>query len=202
MSVARLIVLGILSTHGPLYGHQIRRVMETIQLEAWSEVRVGSIYNALHRLEGEGLIRQVRTEQEGRLPARTVYEITGEGERELALLRHRGLSEVRFATDPFDVALWVSAGKPQDDLRGLVEERLQTLRTVLASTTRQRERLAEQGYLPPAGLIIFRHSEARVEAELRWHEELLDQLSSLGEQTASWPAGGPWVTQAADADAT
>jgi len=189
MNVSRLIVLGTLADHGPMYGHQIRRLLETVKLEAWSEVRPGSLYNALHRLESEDLIRELRTERSGRLPARTVYEITDEGQLELALLRDRGLRQVTFATDPFDVALWVSSSLPREELEAIVQERIDTLQAVLASTVRERERLLEHGYLPAAGQVLFRHSEARVEAELRWHEELLTRLATLAEDRVTTPSG-------------
>ena len=124
MRVVRLLVLGTLAARGPMYGHQIRRIAEMINVEAWSEIRAGSLYHALHQLEAEGLIEAVRTEQRGRLPARTVYAVTAEGRTELSVLRDRGLREVHAPRDPFDVALWVAAGLPPEELEftpGLLE---------------------------------------------------------------------------------
>src|ERR1700685_4444638 len=83
MNPTRLFVLGALARHGPMYGHQIRRDARIDRTELWSEVKPGSLYAALHRLQDEGLIEPVRTEQQGNLPARTVYAITGAGRREL-----------------------------------------------------------------------------------------------------------------------
>jgi len=73
MNPTRLFVLGALARHGPMYGHQIRRDARIDCTELWSEVKPGSLYAALHRLQAEGLIEPVRTEQQGNLPARTVY---------------------------------------------------------------------------------------------------------------------------------
>src|SRR5260370_20128732 len=70
-----------------MYGHQIRRDARVDRTELWSEVKPGSLYSALHRMQAEGLIEPVRTEQQGNLPERTVYAITGEGRRELRALR-------------------------------------------------------------------------------------------------------------------
>src|SRR5262249_41440904 len=110
MKVVRLLVLGMLSAHRPTHGHQLRRAIAMINIEAWSEIRAGSLYHALHQLEQEGLVEPVRTERQGRLPARTVYAITAQGQRELEALRDRALREIRITADPFDVALWVAAG--------------------------------------------------------------------------------------------
>ena len=79
MNPTRLFVLGALARHGPMYGHQIRRDARIDCTELWSEVKPGSLYAALHRLHAEGLIEPVRTEQQGNLPARTVYAVTAEG---------------------------------------------------------------------------------------------------------------------------
>ena len=76
MNPTRLFVLGALAKHGPMYGHQLRRNARLDRADLWSDVRPGSLYGALHRLAAEGLIEPLRTEQSGKLPARTVYAIT------------------------------------------------------------------------------------------------------------------------------
>jgi len=43
----------------------------------------------------------------------------------------------------------------------------------------ERERLTTAGYLPVVGELLFRHGEIRIEAQLRWHEELLKRLPEL-----------------------
>jgi DNA-binding PadR family transcriptional regulator len=93
----RLFVLGALARHGAMYGHQIRRDARMDRADLWSDVRPGSLYGALHRLAAEGLIEAVRTEQSGNLPARTVYAITPEGQRETAGTAGRGAAGNRAA---------------------------------------------------------------------------------------------------------
>ena len=94
MNPTRLFVLGALAKHGPMYGHQLRRDARLDRTEMWSEVRPGSLYGALHRMAAEGLIEPLRTEQQGQLPARTVYGITAEGLRELRALRAEALRDL------------------------------------------------------------------------------------------------------------
>jgi DNA-binding PadR family transcriptional regulator len=179
MKVVRLLVLGMLSARGPMHGHQVRRAIELLNVEAWSEIRVGSLYHALHRLEAEELIEAVRTEQRGALPARTVYAITVEGETELAVLRDRGLREVVPPRDPFDIALWVAAGLPPAELGIIVRQRLEALRLQLDVLVQERRQLAAKKHLPAVGEVLMTHGEARLEAEIRWHEALLEALPRL-----------------------
>jgi DNA-binding PadR family transcriptional regulator len=180
VNVVRLLVLGTLAARGPTYGHQIKRTIETINVEAWSEIRVGSLYHALHQLEVEELIEAVRTEREGRLPARTVYALTQDGHRELARLRDQGLREVRIkVADPFDVALWVAAGLPAGELEAIARQRVETVQAQLQALAQEREQLTRKGYLPAVGQALMRHGEMRLEAELRWHAELLEKLPEI-----------------------
>jgi DNA-binding PadR family transcriptional regulator len=190
VNVVRLLVLGTLSRQGPMHGHQIRRMIETINLEAWSEVRVGSLYHALHQLEAEELIRAVSSEQRGRMPRRTTYAITEQGEQELAMLRDRGLREARLRlTDPFDVALWVAVDVPTEELAAIVGQRVDTIAVQLRAIAQERRQLTAKGVLPAVGELLMRHGEERLEAEIRWHRELLSVLPRLREAPPVLPGG-------------
>ena len=195
MNPTRLFVLGALARHGPMYGHQIRRDARVDRTELWSEVKPGSLYSALHRLQAEGLIEPVRTEQQGNLPARTVYAITGEGHRELRALREEALREVTMRPDPVDLALVMSADLDEDTLRGYFASRREALSSRAAFLTHERGRVwPDQA---PADDLIMEHAIARVETELRWHDAVLDRIGKLAADAA--PAGTP-IADAASQD--
>jgi DNA-binding PadR family transcriptional regulator len=177
--VARLFVLGTLAAQGPAHGHEIRRLAEQIDIENWSDAQVGSIYNALRRLESEGLIETVRTEQQGRRPTRTIYAITMAGRQELASLQDKLLYDITLPSDPFDIALWVSASLTPEHLAAAIDRRRKSLQELSGRLADERMRLTTAGYLPAVGELLFRHGELRVEAELRWHEELHEKLPQL-----------------------
>jgi DNA-binding PadR family transcriptional regulator len=183
----RLFVLAALARHGPMYGHQIRRDARIDRTELWSEVKPGSLYSALHRLEAEALIEPVRTEQRGNLPARTVYAITTEGRRELRALRDEALREVTLRPDPVDLALAMSGDLDEDELRGYFASRRQELASRAAFFAHERER-AWPGQAPADDLII-EHAAARIETELRWHDLVLDRIGKLAAQAG--PADPP-----------
>lgn len=183
--IARLFVLGTLAAQGPVHGHEIRRLAERIDIENWSDAQVGSIYNALRRLEAEGLIEAVRTEQQGRRPTRTIYTITTPGREELASLQDKLLSDITLPSDPFDIALWVCASQPGQDLAAAIDRRRKSLRELSDRLAEERTRLTKAGYLPTVGELLFRHGEIRIEAELRWHEELREQLPQLTSSPAA-----------------
>jgi len=173
----RLFILGALAKHGPMYGHQLRRDARLDRTELWSEVRPGSLYGALHRLAAEGLIEPLRTEQDGQLPARTVYGITEEGRRELRALRAEALQEVRLQPDPVDLALAMSRDLDPAILRGYLEDRVRALSTRAAQFDHQRDRLWPGQTV--ADDLVVEHARLRIGAELEWHELVLDQLGKL-----------------------
>jgi DNA-binding PadR family transcriptional regulator len=173
----RLFVLGALARHGPMYGHQIRRDARIDRTELWSEVKPGSLYAALHRLQAEGLIEPVRTEQQGARPARTVYAITGEGRRELRALRAEALREMALRPDPVDLALAVSADLDEDTLRSYFSSRREALASRAAFFAHERERAWPDQ--TAADDLIMEHAITRIEAELRWHDMVLDRVGKL-----------------------
>ena len=55
MSVRHL-VLGLLD-RAPMHGYEIQRVMKEARVDLWAGVLPGSLYHALRKMEGEGLVR-------------------------------------------------------------------------------------------------------------------------------------------------
>ncbi len=177
MNPTRLFILGALAKHGPMYGHQLRRDARLDRTEMWSEVRPGSLYSALHRLAAEGLIEPLRTEQDGQLPARTVYGITAEGTRELRVLRAEALQAVRIQPDPVDLALAMSGELGEDTLRGYFEDRVRALTAQAAQFDHKRERAWPDQTV--ADDLVVEHARLRIAAELSWHRDVLDRLGKL-----------------------
>ena len=173
----RLFILGALARRGPMYGHQLRRDARLDRTEMWSDVRPGSLYGALHRLAAEGLIEPLRTEQDGQLPARTVYAITDEGRRELRALRAEAWQEIRHRPDPVDLALAMSDDLDEDTLRGYLDDRIRVLSARTAQFDHERDRAWPDQTV--ADDLVIEHARLRLGAELAWHQLVLDRLGKL-----------------------
>jgi len=181
MNPTRLFVLGALAKRGPMYGHQLRRGARLDRADLWSDVRPGSLYGALHRLAAEGLIEALRTEQDGRLPARTVYAITGEGRRELTALRAEAFQEAGLRPDPVDLALAMGGDLDEDILRGYLDDRIRLLSAQAARFARQRDRAWPDQTV--ADDLVAEHARLRIEAELAWHQIVLDRAGKLADDS-------------------
>jgi DNA-binding PadR family transcriptional regulator len=177
VSSIRLFILGTLASAGPLHGHQIRQQAQSDRTEAWSDVRVGSVYGALKRLANEDLVREVRTERVGNRPERTIYEITPEGRRALAAVKDEALRELVRHNDPFDLALTQSADIADEELEHVVANRLAGLQVRLASLRHDAEHA--DPYVNEAERMVLRHMIERTEADVRWHTELAARLPKI-----------------------
>lgn len=182
MSDTRLFVLGALM-QGPMHGHQIRRQAQQDRTELWTDVKVGSLYAALHRLVTDGAIEAVRIEQSGG-PARTVYALTSAGREEFVSLRDQILREVRLRPDPVDLALHHAEDLAEEQLRGILAARRDELLAKLTAWRHIREHA--EPYLHGLEPMTFEHTMTRLEVDIAWHERLLEQLPKL--LAASKPA--------------
>jgi DNA-binding PadR family transcriptional regulator len=184
--------LGTLASHGPQHGHQIRRTAEVTNVGEWGGVSVGALYRELRLMAGEGLVTEVRTEQVGRRPARTVYAITDEGRLELGTLREQAIRDTRPAPDPVGVALTFSGtGDDPGQFVRWMNARRDLIAVALREVSADREQLVAKGYISPLVAVVMRRTELMLDGELRWHEELMQALA------VDWPGG----TVAADAAA-
>jgi DNA-binding PadR family transcriptional regulator len=181
-------ILGVLAERGPMHGHQIRRIAELTNAEAWGGITGGALYAELRRLDADGLVRAIRAEQVGRRPARTVYEVTDEGRLELVVQRDAALEVVFGSADPVSVVLLFAAGPHAWDLSDRLAARRRRVAGQLEAMTAERERLTGQGLLSPLAVAAFRRGELRLEGELRWHEEFEQQIAGTLPGAAGAPA--------------
>jgi DNA-binding PadR family transcriptional regulator len=177
MSSTRLFVLGELARRGPMHGHQIRRAAQLDHLDLWTDVKPGSLYGALQRMAAEGLVRPLRTEQQGGRPPRTIYEITTEGRHELEIHRSTALRDTRMLPNPIDLALLHVQDMPEESVGAALRDRRASLSHQHQSMLHLRDEA--DPYLTAMERVIFDHTLRRLQLELDWHDELLGRLPKL-----------------------
>ena len=186
----RLFILDALA-HGEAHGHQLRSLAAEEYVELWTDIQVGGFYGTLKRLSVEGLIEAVRTETQGNYPERTVYAITDEGRDALAELHHDMLRKTLFRMDPFDLALSRARDISEGELRVVLSARR-------ADYQHQRDSVHAQVH-GPAGvahrmttveLHIVDHLLERLDAEIRWHDKLIADVSATAVSLAGNPFAG------------
>ena len=178
MSATRLLILGALRWMQPAHGYSIRRELESWRAEEWANVAYGSIYFALNKMAGEGLIAVSDTGQDqvGKRPARTTYVITGAGEIEFQRLLREYWWEYKPLIDPFMVAVSLMDQLPRDELIAALRHHAAQARLAIESLLATTSAPAENDYKPRHVIEILRLGAARIEAEVRWAEEAIAKV--------------------------
>jgi len=201
MNLTRLMALGTLARYGPQHGHQIRRLADLTNVGEWGGVSVGALYRELRAMEGEGLVEAIRTEQVGRRPARTVYEITVDGRIELQSLREQAIKPIGFGPDALGVALTFGAEEMDPaELRDTLRARRNRLEITAVELAAELKRLTAKGYLGAYQAAIMRRGVMHYQAEVRWHDELDAEFDAVGGPRPALPIEAVGARPAGEAD--
>lgn len=179
MSSIRLFILDTFARNGEMHGHRLRLQAEREHLHLWTDVSVGSLYQAIKRLVAEGLLEEVRTEKQGNLPERQVYGITGEGRLRLKELQSEALRRIWMKPDPFDLALTRLDPDRLDGLHTVLSSRLEELAAMLSDTEALNANAIDGGYLTVSEALAVSHGAHRLRAEIAWLQEVLNTVPEI-----------------------
>jgi DNA-binding PadR family transcriptional regulator len=176
MSATRLLILGALRFMQPAHGYSIRRELESWRAEEWANIAYGSIYFALNKMAGEGLVAVSETDQVGKRPARTTYVITDRGEVEFQRLLREFWWEYKSISDPFMVAASFMDQLPRDELLAALRHHASLARLAAESLRTSTQVADEHDNRPRHVEAILRLAVARIEAEITWSEEVVAMI--------------------------
>jgi DNA-binding PadR family transcriptional regulator len=170
----RLVILGLLRNR-PLYGYEIKQIIEE-HMGDWTSIAFGSIYFALGKLAEEGFIEKVATQQEGKRPSRSVYQITDDGQAEFMRLLREVWSGIERQYYTLDVGLFFLEALPTDEVKGYLRARVAHLEAILEYLAAHQEEQLAHEQVPHLAVAIFDHSRVHFQAELDWTQDLLEKL--------------------------
>lgn len=170
----RLVILGLLRER-PLYGYEIKHIIED-HMGDWTSIAFGSIYFALGKLDKDGFIKKIATEQEGNRPSRSVYEITETGREEFKRLLQEVWQDIELQDYTFDIGLFFIQALSTGERILYAENRVKQLEGILHHLNVHQLEHDDKEHLPPIAEAIFEHSRVHMQAELNWTRELLDNL--------------------------
>lgn len=127
MSTVRLLVLGSIIRSGMSHGYGVYSDITSWRAENWTNVKPGSIYHALRKLESQGMINAVNSDNNVKLgPSRTEYSITTQGTTEFEVL----LESVLISNDIQMFAAGISFMEmlPREKVIACLTERYSTLK--------------------------------------------------------------------------
>jgi len=157
-----------LLAEGPAHGYQLKLDFEAATGEAWP-LNVGQVYTTLQRLERDGLVELVETDDEGRV----IYAITAVGRETLSAWMLTPVE--RTVTNRDDVSmklLLAMASGVVDPVEVIAIQRDATMAAIQDYThLKARTDVADLAWLLHIDRLIL-----RAEAELRWLDRVEDRL--------------------------
>ena len=163
VSKVEVVVLGLLSEE-PQHGYGLLERFRSRGMDNWVEVGKASVYQALRRLEQQGLV--IGKPEKGAVgPARRVFTISRSGRDRL----REGLRERFLEPTPSEAALAIAFAEmlPVAEARKAISERERMLRALLEKTAQGRE----IGARPVSGAVwsvMLDRQRTLAEAELAW----------------------------------
>lgn len=160
----------------PMHPYEMQRLLRERHKDDVLDLKRGSLYHAIARLEKGGLIESVETSREGKRPERTTYRLTETGVDELLEWLHDLLS--RPTRDPNDFVAAVShlPHLPPNEVAECLQMRaihLEAEIAALESVTR--------ALVPRIGKLVLLETDlvqAQRQAELEWVCRLIEDLGS------------------------
>jgi DNA-binding PadR family transcriptional regulator len=158
----------------PMHPYEMQRLIRQRKKDDFLELKRGSLYHNIDRLQRSGFIEQVATSREGRRPERTVYRLTSEGERALLLWLRELLANSATGPVQFLAALGFLGHLPSEDVvkqlsarMALLEAKVHSLDAVLAELVPRIGRLV---------LIEAEYERAMNHAEITWIRSLIHDV--------------------------
>lgn len=170
-----LAVLALLY-EAPMHPYQLHRMLLERGKELIADVKPGSIYHAVQRLEKHGLAESVETAKEGRRPERTTYRITDAGRTACLEWTQTMLARPKTDYPQFLAGLATAAVLDPEVVANALTRRAEDLDGELS---RYRDELRQYSpVLPRVVLIEAEYLVAVRTAELDWIRGIVQELRS------------------------
>jgi DNA-binding PadR family transcriptional regulator len=164
-----MVLLGLLQ-RGPGHGYELKAAHDD-WFPAAKPLAFGQVYASLGRLERDGLVESVETQQEGG-PERTVYALTEAGREALQAWLAEPEAPATYAADEL-VRKTVTALRLGLDHDHYLDRQQRAHLELMRTLTQERAAASE-----PGARFALDHRLVHLDADLRWLEETRQRMSN------------------------
>ncbi len=161
----------------PMHPYEAAQTLRSRAKHESVRLNFGSLYNVVDQLERRGFVRVRETIRDGKRPARTIYEITETGAREMTDWLSELVSSPVKEYLQFEVALSFLPGLPPDDVVTMLTQRARALELQLVQRRAVMASAAADG-LPRLFLLEDEYQACLLEAELDFVRRLTKDIES------------------------
>lgn len=166
-----LYYLNIKATHG----YEIQKFIQASGFETWTNIKPGSIYYALSKMEKSGEVKLVREENRGSR-VRRIYEITDLGITELKKAIEKELNEPLVPLNIDKFILPITFNKlDKNEAISIIDERIKELNKKLEYWKHWRNIKINENSTK-VETISFDMTITNYEYEINWHKSLIEEF--------------------------
>ncbi|WP_373845399.1 PadR family transcriptional regulator [Clostridium sp.] len=173
----QLYILGLLMRYGSKHGYRIKQIVSD-NVAAFAKIKLPTIYYHLDKLAKKGYIKSI-IEKDGNRPEKTVYSITDSGVTYFNSLLDKILAENYSIEFDMDGVLYFSEFANKNDVIKNLNRQKEYIENKLNELARTKDNTSNK-LLPDYRIYcisIFNHHIYHLETELKWINEILEELS-------------------------
>jgi DNA-binding PadR family transcriptional regulator len=157
-----------------MHPYEMQRLIRQCHKDAFLDLKRGSLYHAIERLQKAGLIAVAETGREGRRPERTIYRLTDLGEREVLDWLRELLAQPVNEPSQFMAALSFLTHLSAEDALDQLQARASRLDLEIVGFDAILQQLIPK--IGRAVLVEAEYMRAMRQAELNWVRSAIDDI--------------------------
>ena len=158
----------------PMHPYEMQRLIRQCHKDEFLDLKRGSLYHAIERLQRAGLIDVVETSREGRRPERTVYHLTEAGELEVLNWLRELLAKPAREPSQFLAALSFLPQLSTEDALDQLHARESRLEMAIVGLDAVLQKLIPR--IGRAVLVEVEYMRAMQQAELEWVRSIAEDI--------------------------
>ncbi len=166
-----------------MHPYEMQRLVVERGKQAVISIKRGSIYHAVDRLVGAGLVEELETSREGRRPERTVYRLTDAGREVVRDWMRMMLGQIKHEYTEFATAVAFLPVLEAGEVLAALRARLVLLDGAIARVEATLRSIGDR--LPRLFLIDEEYQVAMLKAERDWVAAVADDVEA-GRFTWTW----------------
>jgi DNA-binding PadR family transcriptional regulator len=171
----------------PMHPYEMSRLISERRIDVVLDLKRGSLYHAIERLERDGLVEAGETSREGRRPERTVYRLTDAGRDAFDAELREIVTDYRYEPPRFMAAAQFLAHFSPEDAARLLRLRAMALESAVGGHDAVLKGEKWPGY-ERVHVVEVEYAKALAQAELGWVRGIVADIES-GE--LSWATPRP-----------
>lgn len=181
MNLSKFMVLGALEMLGEGSGYDVLGELERKQIDKWTDIKLGSIYFAVKQLKKDEMIAEVRQEQEGAFPVKSIYRVTAKGQHYFDAMQEEAFGGLYPYFYGFKAALKLNIRRSSTEIIQYAWQAIRKIDKILTEYEHYLESVRQDSKQYENDAFFMRHDVLLYTQEKLWLREVIDLHSERKE---------------------